>query len=66
MPELKITLVRSPIGYEESQKRTARALGLSRMGRTVVLPDNDQVRGMVKAINHLLKVEPVAAAGDEV
>lgn len=57
MPDLKITLVRSPIGFNETQKRTVKALGLSKMHQSVVRPDNEPVRGMVKAIEHLLKVE---------
>ena len=57
MANLKITLTRSPIGFSETQKRTVRALGLTRMHKTVVRPDNDQVRGMVRAIEHLLTVE---------
>lgn len=65
MSELKITLVRSAIGFNETQKRTARALGLTKLNRTVVRPDNDQVRGMVNAIEHLVKVEVIAAAADE-
>ncbi len=56
---LKVTLTRSPIGYEEAQKRTVRALGLSRMHKTVVRPDNPQVRGMVTAVSHLVEVEVV-------
>ena len=57
MPDLKITLVRSPIGFNYSQKRTVKALGLSKMHQTVVRPDNEAVRGMVKSIEHMLKVE---------
>lgn len=60
MANLKITLTRSPIGLQETQKRTARALGLTRMHKTVVRPDNDQVRGMVAAICHMVSVEPVS------
>ena len=46
---LKVTLVKSPIGFEKSQGLTARALGLTRLGRSVVVTDNDSVRGMVFA-----------------
>lgn len=65
MSELKITLVRSAIGFNETQKRTAKALGLTKLNRTVIRPDNDQVRGMVTAIEHMVRVESVTAAGDE-
>jgi large subunit ribosomal protein L30 len=57
MANLKITLTRSPIGYCEQQKRTAKALGLTKMHKTVVRPDNEQIRGMVRAIEHLVTVE---------
>jgi len=65
MPDLKITLTRSPIGLNETQKRTARALGLTRMHKTVVRPDNDQIRGMVHAIRHLVTVAPAGDADGE-
>ena len=54
---LRITLVRSPIGYPLRQKRTVRALGLRRMQQTVEHPDNPAIRGMLASIPHLLQVE---------
>lgn len=54
---LRITLVKSPIGYSKRQKATARALGLRRIGDTVEREDSDIVRGMVQHIIHLVKVE---------
>jgi large subunit ribosomal protein L30 len=57
--KLQITLARSPIGYEKSQGLTARALGLSKRGKTVVQPDNDCIRGMIFKIQHLLEVKEV-------
>jgi large subunit ribosomal protein L30 len=54
---LRITLVRSPIGYSERQKRTARALGLHRLNQTVEQADSPAVRGMIAKISHLLRVE---------
>lgn len=59
MANLKITLKKSPIGFNGSQKRTAAALGLGKLNKTVVRPDNDQVRGMCRSIEHLLEVEEV-------
>ncbi len=59
MPSLKITLKRSPIGFSVTQKRTVRALGLGKLQKTVLRPDNDQVRGMCRAVEHLLEVEEV-------
>ncbi len=53
---IKIKLVRSAIGYNESQKRTVKALGLTRLHQVVERPDNPAVRGMVNAIQHLVEV----------
>jgi len=57
--QLRITLVRSPIGYTKRQKATVRALGLHRMNSSVVRADVPPVRGMIKAISHLVKVEEI-------
>jgi large subunit ribosomal protein L30 len=59
---LKVTLVKSPIGFEKSQGATARAMGLTRLGKTVELPDNESVQGMVFKIQHLVKVEKAEEA----
>lgn len=53
---LKIKLVRSAIGYNESQKKTVRALGLTKMNQVVEQPDNPAVRGMINAVRHLVEV----------
>ncbi len=58
--KLKITLVKSPIGYSERQKRTVLALGLRKMNHTVLQPDNDAIRGMAFKVRHLVKLEEVA------
>ena len=54
---LRITLVRSPIGYNIKQKRTVRALGLRKINQTVEQPDAPEIRGMITKIQHLVKVE---------
>ncbi|OGO09094.1 MAG: 50S ribosomal protein L30 [Chloroflexi bacterium RBG_13_66_10] len=54
---LRITLVRSPIGYAKRQKRTVRALGLRHINQTVEQADSPVVRGMIAKISHLLRVE---------
>ncbi|CUU11071.1 MAG: 50S ribosomal protein L30 [Fimbriimonadales bacterium] len=59
MPKLKITLKRSPIGYNETQKRTVRALGLRRLHQTVIHEDNPSIRGMLQRIPHLVQVEVI-------
>lgn len=52
---LQVTLVRSPIGCPKDQKQTVKAMGLNRIGKTVTLPDNPSVRGMVRKVAHLIK-----------
>lgn len=54
---LRVTLVKSPIGFPEPQKRTVRALGLKKLNHTVEHEDTPVVRGMVNAVIHLLQVE---------
>jgi large subunit ribosomal protein L30 len=60
MGQLKIKLVKSTIGKPGNQKLTAKALGLTKLQRTVVKPDNQHIRGMVATIAHLVEVEEVA------
>ena len=59
--KLRITLMRSPIGYSVRQKRTALALGLRKIRQVVERPDNPAVRGMVNRITHLVKIEEIEA-----
>ncbi|MCS7071163.1 MAG: 50S ribosomal protein L30 [Anaerolinea sp.] len=54
---IRVTLVKSPIGYEKSQGETVRALGLRRMHQTVEVVDNPATRGMINKVRHLVKVE---------
>lgn len=54
---LKITLVKSAIGYSARQKGTIRALGLRRMGQTVEHQDTPVIRGMIDKVSHLVAVE---------
>lgn len=54
---LRITLVKSAIGYSEKHKETIRALGLHRLHQTVEQVDNPALQGMLRKINHLVKVE---------
>jgi len=56
--KLKVTLVRSPIHREQSQKDTVRGLGLRRMHHTRVLEDSPAIRGMILKVQHLVSVEP--------
>ncbi|MFQ6676793.1 MAG: 50S ribosomal protein L30 [Fidelibacterota bacterium] len=54
---IRVTQIRSRIGRLPKQKATLDALGLRKMNKTVVLPDNETVRGMIKSIYFLLNVE---------
>lgn len=54
---IRVTLVRSPIGYSKDQKDTVLALGLRRMHQTVEHRDNPAVRGMIRKVVHLVQVE---------
>jgi large subunit ribosomal protein L30 len=54
---LRITLVRSPIGYAKRQKGTVRALGLRRLHQTVQQADTPVLRGMLATVRHLVRVE---------
>ena len=54
---LRITLMKSPIGYTQRQKDTVRALGLRRMHQTVEHGDTPVIRGMVAKVSHLVQVE---------
>ena len=55
--KLKVTLVKSPIGCVPKHRRTVEALGLKKVNKTVELPDNAAVRGMVNQVSYLVKVE---------
>ena len=59
MANLKVTLVKSTIGAVPKHKKTVEALGLRKVNKTVELPDNAATRGMIKQVQHLLKVEEV-------
>ena len=54
---LKVTLVKSPIGAIPKQRATVEALGLKKLHKTVELPDNQAVRGMIWHVQHLVTVE---------
>lgn len=54
---LRITQVKSSIGYKYDQAQTLRSLGLGKIGRTVDQVDNPAVRGMINKVRHLVKVE---------
>ena len=54
---VKITLVKSTIGFNKEQAKTVEGMGLRRLGHSVQLPDNDATRGMILKVRHLVNVE---------
>jgi large subunit ribosomal protein L30 len=54
---LKVTLVRSMIGRPEKHRKVLRGMGLTKMNRSVELPDTPSVRGMVEKVSHLVVAE---------
>ncbi|MFA5527727.1 MAG: 50S ribosomal protein L30 [Peptostreptococcales bacterium] len=57
--KLKITLVKSTIGSKPLHKKNVEALGLKKIRQTVEMPDNDQTRGMIDKVKHLVEVEEI-------
>jgi len=55
--KLRITWVKSGIGYSKDQKRTLKALGFHRLNQSVVHNDTRSIRGMINKLRHLVKVE---------
>ena len=56
---LKITLIKSPIGAVPKHRKTVEALGLRKLNKSVEMPNNAAVQGMVKQVSHLVKVEEI-------
>lgn len=56
---LKITLVKSTIGAVPKNRKTVESMGLRKLNKSVILPDNDATRGQIQQIKHLVKVEEV-------
>ena len=54
---IKVTQIKSSIGHTESQKATLIGLGLNKMNKTSELEDTPSVRGMIRKVAHLVKVE---------
>ena len=63
MTQLRITWLKSGIGYKEDQKRTLKALGFRRLNQSVVQEDTTSIRGMINKVRHLVKVEENDATG---
>lgn len=57
MSDLIVTQIRSGIGTKPKHRGTLRALGLGRIGKSNTLPDRPEIRGMLRLVNHLVKIE---------
>ena len=55
--KIKITLIKSPIGYKQKAKKTLEALGLKKLNQSIVHNANESIMGMIKTIDYLIKVE---------
>lgn len=57
--QIKVVYTKSCIGYDKKQSKVLESLGLRKLNDSNILPDNDAVRGMVKKINHLVRIENI-------
>jgi large subunit ribosomal protein L30 len=55
--KIKITLVKSTIGFDKKQDKVVTGLGLRRIGHSVELPDTPETRGMIHKVRHLVKLD---------
>ncbi len=58
---IKVTLINSPIGSNQKQKDTVKALGLTKLNQTVSHPDEPAIRGMINKVSHLVRVEEISS-----
>lgn len=56
--KLKVTLIRSGTNRPQKHKDTIKGLGLTRLHKSVVLNDTQAIRGMIRAVAHMVRVEP--------
>ena len=57
MAKLRITWVKSGIGYAQGQRRTLKALGFHRLNQSVTHDDSASIRGMINKVRHLIRIE---------
>jgi large subunit ribosomal protein L30 len=62
---IRITQIRSPIGRDGRQRTNLIGLGLNKIARSRVLPDVPEVRGRIRQVHHLVRVEPVEGSGEK-
>ena len=63
MAKIRISWVRSQIGYAQDQRRTIRALGFTRLNQTIEREDSPTLQGMLHKVRHLVSVEPAQEEG---
>lgn len=63
MERVRITLIKSPIGYNKRQRATVKALGLKKIRQSVEHDATDAIMGMAFKVNHLVKVEKINESG---
>ena len=61
VPKLRVTWVKSGIGYAKAQKMTLKALGFHRLNQSVIHSDCASIRGMINQVKHLVKVEEASS-----
>jgi large subunit ribosomal protein L30 len=61
---LRLTLVRSTIGYADKQERIVKSLGLRKLQSSVIVKDTPSIRGQINKVSHLLRVEEVDEQGE--
>ncbi len=64
MAKIKITLTKSPIGYNKKQRAIAESLGLGKLQSSAIQEDTPDILGKIHAIQHLVSVEPVSEGAD--
>ena len=57
MSKIRITLIKSGIGYDDTQRNTLKTLGFHRLHQSVIREDSRSLRGMINKVRHLVKVE---------
>ncbi len=57
--EIKVTLIKSPIGGNQKQKDTVKTLGLTKLNQSALHEDSPAIRGMINRVSHLVRVEEV-------
>ena len=57
--QLKVTYIRSKVGYNKDQAKILEALGFTKLNQTKIFPDNESIRGSLFHVRHLVKVEEI-------